>query len=80
MHFSVKNNTIISRACFYEADGARIRGCVQVEEGDDFTGEICYCDTDDCNQQTCDHRYVQILRHNITKLMKTLIQKRGLGR
>jgi len=52
----VKNNTIISRACFYEADGARIRGCVQVEEGDDFTGEVCYCDTDDCNQQTCDHR------------------------
>jgi len=53
----VANNTIISRACFYEETGARLRGCVEVEEGDSFKGEICYCDTDDCNQQTCDNRF-----------------------
>jgi len=53
----VANNNIISRACYYEETGARVRGCVEVEEGDSFKGEICYCDTDDCNQQTCDNRF-----------------------
>jgi len=54
---NVKNNTVISRACYYEATGARLRGCLQVEEGNSFNGEVCYCDTDDCNVQTCDHRF-----------------------
>jgi len=57
----VKNNTVISRACFYEATGARLRGCVEVEEGSSFSGQVCYCDTDDCNVQTCDHRFCDCL-------------------
>ena len=44
----VNNQTIISRSCFYEANGARLQGCVQTEAGDSFSGEICYCNTDDC--------------------------------
>ena len=46
--FTVNNQTIISRSCFYEANGARLQGCVQTEAGDSFSGEICYCNTDDC--------------------------------
>ena len=46
--FTVNNKTIISRSCFYEANGARLQGCVQTEAGDSFSGEICYCNTDDC--------------------------------
>jgi len=53
----VNNATIISRACYYETTGSRLRGCLQVEEGDSFNGQLCYCDTDDCNVQTCDHRF-----------------------
>ena len=39
---------MISRSCYYEVTGARLQGCVQVEEGDSFSGELCYCNTDDC--------------------------------
>jgi len=53
----VANKTVISRSCFFEATGTRLRGCVQVEEGTSFSGEMCYCDTDDCNVQTCDTRF-----------------------
>jgi len=53
----VNNKTMISRSCYYEVTGARLQGCVQVEEGDSFSGELCYCNTDDCNVETCDHRF-----------------------
>ena len=46
--FAVNNKTMISRSCYYEVTGARLQGCVQVEEGDSFSGELCYCNTDDC--------------------------------
>lgn len=72
MNAKVNNKTIISRSCFYEANGARLQGCVQTEAGDSFSGEICYCNTDDCNVQTCDHRFCDCPYSDPNECIKTI--------
>jgi len=72
MNANVNNKTIISRSCFYEANGARLQGCVQLEDGDSFSGEFCYCNTDDCNVQTCDHRFCDCPYSDPNECIKTI--------
>merc|ERR1711971_1396076 len=72
MNAKVNNQTIISRSCFYEANGARLQGCVQTEAGNSFSGEICYCNTDDCNVQTCDHRFCDCPYSDPNECIKTI--------
>ena len=52
-HLHKPSFPIIKTSMIY-LSGAKLRGCVQVKEGDQVTGDFCYCDSDDCNVQTCD--------------------------